>query len=36
MRFGAALTLLILGGILAMFWLREWRKAKRTQAQGTP
>ncbi|MGD0519442.1 MAG: SCO family protein [Thermoguttaceae bacterium] len=36
MQFAAALTLLILAGILAMFWLREWRKAKRTQAQGTP
>ncbi len=29
MQFGGALTLIIFAGMLTMFWLREWRKAKR-------
>jgi len=36
MRIGGVLTLVILGGMLAIFWLREWRKAKSTQPEGTP
>ncbi len=34
MQFGGALTLIFLAGMLTMFWLREWRKVKRAQAEG--
>jgi protein SCO1 len=36
MRIGGVLTLIILGGTLSMFWIREFRKAKRLQPEGTP
>ena len=36
MQFGGALTLIILAGMLTVFWLREWRKAKRPRAEGAP
>ncbi|MGA2795960.1 MAG: SCO family protein [Thermoguttaceae bacterium] len=36
MQFGGALTIIILAGMLTIFWVREWRKAKRAQAEGTP
>ncbi len=36
MQFAAALTLIILAGVLAVFWIREWRKAKHTKAEGMP
>ena len=36
MQFGGALTLIILAGMLTIFWLREWSKAKRRQAEGAP
>ncbi len=35
-QIGGALTLIILAGALWTFWLREWRKAKRTKPEGTP
>jgi protein SCO1/2 len=34
MQFGGALTLIILACTLSMFWVREWRKSKRAQAEG--
>jgi protein SCO1 len=36
MRIGGVLTLIILGGTLSIFWIRELRKAKRPQPEGTP
>ena len=34
MQFGGALTLIILAGMLTIFWAREWRKAKRAKRKG--
>jgi protein SCO1/2 len=36
MRIGGVLTLIILGGTLSFFWIRELRKAKRSIPEGTP
>jgi protein SCO1 len=35
-QFGAALTMIIIVGMLAVLWVREWRRAKHPQPEGTP
>jgi protein SCO1/2 len=35
MRMGAVLTLLIFGGVLAVFWIREGRRKRRGNAEGS-
>jgi protein SCO1 len=36
MRIGGVFTLIILGSMLSIFWIREYRKAKRSPPEGTP
>ncbi|MEZ5360728.1 MAG: SCO family protein [Candidatus Zixiibacteriota bacterium] len=35
MKLGGVVTLVILGGLLGLFWLREWRKRKLRQGEST-
>jgi len=36
MRMGGAMTLLVLGGVLGFFWIREGRKARQLNEEGSP